>query len=97
MSGSMIKKTTMKTRSKGFCRCRVFAAATVVVIAAGAWLTSGIKIRASVSRAFRLPTFTDLYYHDPANRGSPDLRPESAWSYEAGRNGFFAEFDYTPE
>ena len=38
----------------------------------------------SVSRAFRLPTYTDLYYHDPANVGSPNLRPESAWSYEGG-------------
>jgi len=52
--------------------------------AAGAWLSSRIKLRASVSRAFRVPTFTELYYHDPANRGSPDLRPESAWNYEAG-------------
>ena len=52
--------------------------------AAGAWLTSRIKFRASVSRAFRVPTYTELYYHDPANRGSPDLRPESAWNYEAG-------------
>jgi iron complex outermembrane receptor protein len=50
----------------------------------GAWLSDRLKLRASVSRAFRLPTFTDLYYHDPANRGSPDLRPERAWSYEAG-------------
>jgi iron complex outermembrane recepter protein len=37
-----------------------------------------------VSRAFRLPTYTDLYYHDPANVGSPDLRPEKAWNYEGG-------------
>ncbi len=52
--------------------------------AVGVWLTPRVKLRGSVSRAFRLPTFTDLYYHDPANRGSPDLRPESAWSYEGG-------------
>jgi iron complex outermembrane recepter protein len=48
------------------------------------WLSPKWKIRAAVSRAFRLPTYTDLYYHDPANVGSPDLRPESAWNYEAG-------------
>jgi iron complex outermembrane receptor protein len=53
-------------------------------VSAGAWLSSAIKARASVSRAFRLPTYTDLYYQDPANRGSADLRPEKAWSYEAG-------------
>ena len=52
--------------------------------AVGLWLSSHFKLRGSVSRAFRLPAFTDLYYHDPANRGSPDLRPESAWSYEVG-------------
>jgi iron complex outermembrane receptor protein len=53
-------------------------------IAGGAWLTQSLKLRASASRAFRLPSFTDLYYHDPANVGSPDLRPERAWDYEGG-------------
>lgn len=51
---------------------------------AGFWAASSFKLRASVSRAFRLPTFTDLYYRDPANRGNAALRPESAWSYEGG-------------
>ena len=37
--------------------------------AVGYWLASALEVRASVSRAFRLPTYTDLYYHDPANRG----------------------------
>jgi iron complex outermembrane receptor protein len=53
-------------------------------VAAGVWLSPHLKLRASVSRAFRLPTYTDLYYHDPANQGSPDLRPEKAWDYEGG-------------
>ena len=53
-------------------------------VAAGYWVAPALKIRASVSRAFRLPSYTDLYYHDPANVGSPTLRPESAWSYEGG-------------
>lgn len=51
---------------------------------AGAWLTRQLKLRASASRAFRLPTYTDLYYHDPANVGSPNLLPETAWSYDGG-------------
>ncbi|HYI92491.1 MAG TPA: TonB-dependent receptor [Bryobacteraceae bacterium] len=50
----------------------------------GYWLAPAVKIRASASRAFRLPSYTDLYYQDPANRGTPDLRPEKAWSYEGG-------------
>lgn len=53
-------------------------------VAVGYWLSPSLKLRASLSRAFRLPTYTDLYYHDPANLGSPNLRPERAWSYEAG-------------
>lgn len=51
---------------------------------AGVWLASAFRLRAGASRAFRLPTYTDLYYQDPANRGSADLRPERAWSYEGG-------------
>ena len=53
-------------------------------VSGGVWLNPHLKLRASVSRAFRVPTYTDLYYHDPANLGSPGLLPESAWSYEAG-------------
>jgi iron complex outermembrane recepter protein len=52
--------------------------------AVGVWLSPMLKVRAAISRAFRLPTYTDLYYHDPANIGSPELRPERAWSYEGG-------------
>lgn len=53
-------------------------------VSGGAWLSQRVKLRASASRAFRLPTYTDLYYHDPANVGNPNLKPETAWSCEAG-------------
>jgi iron complex outermembrane receptor protein len=53
-------------------------------VAAGYWIRSGWKLKASASRAFRLPTYTDLYYSDPANLGDPSLKPETAWSYEGG-------------
>ena len=53
-------------------------------VAVGFWASDKLKLRGGVSRAFRLPTFTDLYYRDPANSGDPNLRPETAWSYEAG-------------
>ncbi len=53
-------------------------------VAAGYWLSHGWKLKASASRAFRLPTFTDLYYRDPANVGNPLLRPERAWNFEGG-------------
>ncbi len=48
------------------------------------WISSKFKVRGSASRAFRIPSYTDLYYSDPANVGNPNLRPESAWSYEGG-------------
>ncbi len=53
-------------------------------LAGGFWIKEGLKVKGSASRAFRLPTYTDLYYHDPANVGNPDLKPETAWDYEGG-------------
>jgi outer membrane cobalamin receptor len=53
-------------------------------LAGGVWFTKGLRLRASASRAFRLPTYTDLYYSDPANLGNPLLKPESAWDFEGG-------------
>ena len=53
-------------------------------ISGGAWLSESIKLRASVSRAFRLPTYTELYYSDPNDFPNPNLKPEQATSYEAG-------------
>jgi iron complex outermembrane receptor protein len=42
------------------------------------------SVFASVNRSMRLPTFTDLYYAGPQNRGNPDLRPELATTLETG-------------
>jgi iron complex outermembrane receptor protein len=53
-------------------------------VAGGVWLSQKVKLRASASRAFRVPSYTDLYYSDPANVGNPNLRPERAWNYEGG-------------
>jgi iron complex outermembrane receptor protein len=47
-------------------------------------LTNQLKLRASGGYGFRLPTYTDLYYSDPATIGNPNLNPESVWSGEAG-------------
>ena len=51
---------------------------------AGYWLSSKFKLRAAASRAYRLPNFTDLYYHDPATVGNPFLKPEQAVNFEGG-------------
>jgi iron complex outermembrane receptor protein len=63
---------------------RNFSAAFTPTVAGGVWLSPQWKLRASTSRAFRIPSYTDLYYHDPGNVGNPALRPESAWTYETG-------------
>jgi len=47
-------------------------------------LTDQLKLRASGGYGYRLPTYTDLYYSDPATIGNANLKPESAWSGEAG-------------
>jgi iron complex outermembrane recepter protein len=62
--------------------------ATSPSLSGAAWLSSRIKLRGAASRAFRLPSYTDLYYHDPANVGNPNLKPESATSYEAGLDAY---------
>ena len=47
-------------------------------------LNTAIRIHASGGHSFRLPTYTELYYDSPANKGNVDLKPEEAWTYEAG-------------
>jgi iron complex outermembrane receptor protein len=47
-------------------------------------LTDKLKLRASGGYGFRLATYTDLYYSDPATHGNSQLKPESAWSGEGG-------------
>ena len=51
-------------------------------ITAGIWISPKWRLRGGSNHAFRLPSFTDLYYHDPANQGSPNLQPERSWSHE---------------
>jgi len=47
-------------------------------------LTSRLKLRAAWSRAFRAPSFTELYYVSPAQVGNATLQPERADSIEGG-------------
>jgi iron complex outermembrane receptor protein len=63
--------------------------ATSPSVSGAVWLSARVKLRASASRAFRLPSFTDLYYSDPANKGNPNLKPETAVSYEGGADAYF--------
>ena len=63
---------------------RSFSAEFSPTVAGGVWISQRLKFRASASRGFRVPSYTDLYYHDPSNLGSPNLRPEREWTYEGG-------------
>jgi outer membrane cobalamin receptor len=56
----------------------------------GWWTSSRTRIRASTGRAFRVPTFTERYYSDPANWARPDVGPETAWAGETGVDVFLA-------
>ncbi|MBM4129333.1 MAG: TonB-dependent receptor, partial [Nitrospira sp.] len=47
-------------------------------------LNQSYRLRGSVGRCFRVPSYTELFYQDPANKGNPHLKPEKAWSYEVG-------------
>jgi vitamin B12 transporter len=50
----------------------------------------GVKINnqtylyASIERALRIPSYTELYLESPANMGNPNLTPERASSFETG-------------
>src|ERR1039457_7100508 len=37
-------------------------------------------------KSFRIPTYTELYYNSPAQKGNALLQPEEALTYEAGAN-----------
>ncbi|MEX0982440.1 MAG: TonB-dependent receptor [Bacteroidales bacterium] len=43
-----------------------------------------LSLFASFNRSMRLPTYTDLYYEGPQNRGNPHLLPEKALTLETG-------------
>ncbi len=43
-----------------------------------------LKFSGSMGSSFRAPSFTELYYQDPANRGDSLLKSENGWEYELG-------------
>ena len=47
-------------------------------------LKRNLNLFGSIGRSYREPSFTELYYHSPANIGNPNLAAEQAWTTEAG-------------
>jgi outer membrane receptor protein involved in Fe transport len=43
-----------------------------------------LNLFANVGKAFRAPTFNNLYYNSSFLVGNPNLKPEMGWTYEAG-------------
>ncbi|HVO74081.1 MAG TPA: TonB-dependent receptor [Ignavibacteriaceae bacterium] len=47
-----------------------------------------LKVYGSFGKAFRIPTYTELYYSDQTSQGNPNLHHEESVNYEIGL-GFF--------
>jgi iron complex outermembrane receptor protein len=58
------------------------------MLAGAFWLPHSLKLHGAAGHGFRIPTYLDLYYTDPTTIGNPNLKPESAWSFEAGVDWF---------
>jgi iron complex outermembrane receptor protein len=59
-------------------------------LGAGWWPVPRLRLRASVGRAFRVPTFTERYYSDPNNLARAEVGAEQAWAGEGGADLFLA-------
>jgi iron complex outermembrane receptor protein len=57
-------------------------------VGVGWWASRTARLRASAARAFRVPTFTERYYQDPANWARPEVGAETAWGGDAGADLF---------
>jgi iron complex outermembrane receptor protein len=71
----------------GGIREEIFSGGTSVATPSAAmsyFVAKKVKLRASVERGFRLPTYVDLYYSDPSTVGNPNLKPESVWNVDGG-------------
>jgi len=55
-------------------------------INAGYNISGNLKIFGSTTEAFRIPTYTELYYKSPTSIGNPDLQHEETTNYEIGLN-----------
>jgi iron complex outermembrane receptor protein len=65
----------------------------------GWWASQKVRLRASAGRAFRIPTFTERFYSDPANLARSEVGPERSWAGEGGvdlflPNGWLVQSTY---
>ncbi|MFD1062415.1 TonB-dependent receptor plug domain-containing protein [Winogradskyella litorisediminis] len=55
-------------------------------------ITDNLRAYGNVGYTYRIPTYTDLFYSDPATSGNPDLEPEEAFAQEIGLKYFSSKF-----
>ena len=55
-------------------------------------ITNNLRAYGNVGYTYRIPTYTDLFYSDPATSGNPDLQPEEAFAQEVGIKYFSPRF-----
>lgn len=56
-------------------------------------LSNSFSLFSNVGKAFRIPTYTELYYNDPISSGNPDLKYEEVVNYEIGMKYFNTSFN----
>ncbi|MBI3050440.1 MAG: TonB-dependent receptor [Acidobacteria bacterium] len=76
--------TTQLDASLRVDRYTEFGTAWSPALGVGWWPSSTLRLRASTGRAFRVPTFTERYYSDPAHLARSEIGAETAWAGEAG-------------
>jgi len=58
----------------------------------GYQITNNLRAYGNMGYTYRIPTYTDLFYSDPATVGNPDLEPEEAFAQEVGLKYFTPKF-----
>jgi len=71
-------------------RYKEFGTSWSPAVGIGWWATPAVRLRASAGRAFRVPSFTERYYHDPNHLARSEIGPETAWTGEGGVDVFLA-------
>ncbi len=58
-------------------------------------LNNRFKVFANFGNAFRIPTYTELFYTDPITKGNSNLQPEESVNYETGMFYKFDSFNFS--
>jgi iron complex outermembrane receptor protein len=65
------------------------------ILSAHTWILPDVRLDGSISRSYREPSFTEIFYQDPQNLGSADLRSETAWNYRLSPSWVSGELSAT--